>query len=202
MKIKICGITNLMDALYCEAGGADALGFIFYQGSRRCVAPETAADISSRLSVYTATVGVFVNAPVTEVNLIMKQAKLHTAQIIAEDIAPYREHCDYPFYQCLRVNDDFDFSGVQLEGTRNILLDTYSKSAYGGTGEKFNWSIIPAWLRPAAIIAGGITEADLKIIKHSINPYGVDASSSLELEPGKKDHAKVEKFFKTVKEIR
>ncbi|MBI5727466.1 MAG: N-(5'-phosphoribosyl)anthranilate isomerase, partial [Ignavibacteriales bacterium] len=106
------------------------------------------------------------------------------------------------FYQCLRVDDDFDFARISIDSGRTILLDTYSKSAYGGTGTKFNWNKIPAQLRHEVILAGGIGEGDLMTIKQTINPYGVDVSSSLEISPGVKDLVKIEQFFKTVNAIR
>ncbi|MBI2417961.1 MAG: phosphoribosylanthranilate isomerase [Ignavibacteriales bacterium] len=202
MKIKVCGITNTADAHACERNGADALGFVFYNKSKRYIAPENAAEICKALSAFTTTVGVFVHTPVNEVNRIMKQAKLHVAQIIAGDLTPYHEQCEYPFYHCVRIDDDFNFACITIDNGRNILLDTYSKSAYGGTGTKFNWSKIPMQIRHAVILAGGIGEGDLKTIKQTINPYGVDVSSSLEISPGVKDLVKIEQFFKTVNAIR
>lgn len=202
MKVKICGITNKVDALACEANGADALGFIFYAGSKRYVAPETAAGISRMLSVFTNAVGVFVNTPVQEVNRIMKTARMKTAQVIADDFTEYVRDCDYQLLPCYRIPDTFDFATIKINGIRSVLLDTFTNNAFGGTGKQFNWELIPDRLLPYTILAGGIKERDLPQIVRVIHPMGIDVSSALETEPGRKNHELVERFFKTLKEVR
>ncbi len=195
MKVKICGITNVEDALLCQNLGADALGFIFYKGSKRYVEPSKVSDIIKSLSPFIMKVGVFVDDIPEEINRIATQCGLNAVQLHVEGTADYHSKINMPVIKAFRVNKDFDFSILEKLNTGYFLLDSYSKEAYGGTGKKFNWEIIPQKLKQRIILAGGISVENIDEIFCSVKPAAIDLSSSLEIEPGKKSADKVKMFF-------
>jgi len=202
MKVKICGITNIEDALLAEQLGADAIGFIFYKASKRYVAPERAKMISLELSAFTLKVGVFVNEPVEEINRIAAIVKLNLIQLHGEEPPEMISKFNFPSIKSFRISEGFDFSRLEAYSCTNFLLDTFSTDQYGGTGKTFTWNNIPPSMRKRIIVAGGVSEKNVKAIFTNINPYAVDVSSSLEEYPGKKDQNKMKRFFKIINQLR
>ncbi len=202
MKVKICGITNIDDALLCSKAGADALGFIFYEKSKRYIKPEEAEGIISELPAFFTKVGVFLNEDPERINEIAKFSGLNLIQLHGEEDKRYIEKITLPVIKAFRVKKGFDF-GLLNEYTHcHWLLDTYRKNEYGGTGEAFNWSYIPTAIRGKIILAGGIGINNIREVFNSVKPAAVDLSSSLESYPGKKDKKKVTEFMNMVKEMR
>jgi phosphoribosylanthranilate isomerase len=195
MIVKICGITNLEDALFCERSGADMLGFVFYNKSKRFISYDSAKKIIEALSPKTKKVGVFVNEPVEMVNSFAEKLKLNAVQLHGDETPKYAFQINHPVIKSFRINEDFDFSILGQYKNAMPLLDAFSNNQYGGTGKKFNWEVIPDRLKSQIILAGGISAANIKFIQDNVKPYAVDLSSSLESEPGKKDHKKVTEFF-------
>lgn len=202
MKIKICGITNIEDALLAEKLGADAVGFIFYEQSKRYVSPEAAKSISQKLSAFTLKVGVFANESVEEINRIAAIAKLNIIQLHGDEKPEMTSKLPLPSVKSFRVDERFDFSVLDNYPCTNFLLDTFSQSEFGGTGKAFDWNVIPYSIRNRVIIAGGVSEYNVEAIFTKINPYAVDVSSSLEELPGKKDHKKMISFFQIINQLR
>ena len=202
MKVKICGITNLDDALFAEQLGVDAIGFIFYKQSKRYISPETAKVISQKLSAFTAKVGVFVNETEDEINRIAATAKLNLIQLHGDEKPEMISKLLLPSIKSFRVNEDFKFSILVEYPCTNYLFDTFSQNEFGGTGKTFDWNIIPPLVRKRIIIAGGVSEKNVEEIFTKINPYAVDVSSSLETSPGKKDHIKMKSFFQIINQLR
>jgi len=202
MKIKICGITNLDDALIAERLGADAIGFIFYKQSKRYISPGNAKLISQKLSAFTVKVGVFVNETEDEINRIVKQVKLNLVQLHGDEKPGLIERLLLPSIKSFRINDEFDFSILEEYPCNNYLFDTFSQNEFGGTGKTFDWNTIPSSLRKRVIIAGGVSENNVEEIFTKINPYAVDVSSSLEVSPDKKDHDKMKSFFQIINQLR
>ena len=202
MKIKICGITNSEDALLAEKLGADALGFIIYKKSKRYIPPDVIKSITKGLSPFTTRVGVFVNESPEMRNKVAEETGINVVQLHGNEQPDMATKLFLPAIKAFRVDDNFDFK--QLENYRDypILLDTHSNSEYGGTGQKFNWQLIPDEIQSKIILAGGISVENLEIIFKKIKPAGIDLSSSLENEPGKKDKKKMEEFFYKVNQIR
>ncbi len=196
MKIKICGITNLEDAMLCSGLAADAIGFIFYKKSKRYVLPKVASEIIKQLPPFIIKVGVFVNENPNVINDISKKIKLNLIQLHGEESAENIDIIELPVIKAFRVNQEFNYSKLYDYQNCSFLLDAYDEKEYGGTGKQFAWEKIPKNLRSKIILAGGITKEDLKIIKDKIKPYAIDVSSSLEIKPGKKDKQKVELFLK------
>jgi phosphoribosylanthranilate isomerase len=201
VQVKICGITNVADALAAAQAGADALGFMFFEGSPRYVSLESACEIVRALPPFVVKVGVFVNAPDDLVVEAARRCGLNILQF----------HGDEPPEQCLRYGlmsmKAFRISGPEslsvLESypTDAWLLDAYSPGQLGGTGQCFNWDLaIEARKSGRPIfLAGGLTPGNVGEAVRRVQPYGVDVSSGVEAAPGKKDHAKVAAFIKNAK---
>lgn len=202
--IKICGITNLEDALLSIEAGADALGFNFYKRSPRYIEPESAREIIAQLPVSILSVGVFVNEDSPEdVARIAEEAKLNAVQLHGEETPQYCVALKgYRVIKALRVSSDFNPKDVLKFEVDAVLLDAYSREAHGGTGKTFKWSIATQTQRliPKLFLAGGLTPENVAEAIMQIRPYAVDACSSLEIKHGKKDIAKVKAFIKAVRE--
>ncbi len=195
MKIKVCGITNLNDALMCEKFEADALGFVFYKKSKRYIEPDKAKEIINSLSPFTLKVGVFVNETAEFVNKISEKLKINLAQLHGNEAPEISNKIIIPVIKSFRVENNFNFSSLSEYENVYCLLDSFSRNEFGGTGKKFNWQIIPDSLKNKIILAGGISENNIEEIYRNINPIAVDISSSLESKPGKKDEEKTKNFF-------
>ncbi len=202
MKVKICGITNLEDALLCESNGADALGFIFYKKSKRYIEPEFAKKIIMHLSPFTMKVGVFVNEPFDFINETAAFLNLNSIQLHGEESSEIVSKVNLPIIKSFRINNGFDFSILKKYPDISFLFDTYSDFEYGGTGKTFNWELIPDELKRKIILAGGISINNIEAIYNNIKPAAVDLSSALESEPGKKDEKIVKEFFKKINYLR
>jgi phosphoribosylanthranilate isomerase len=202
LKIKICGITNIGDALLSESLGADALGFIFYKGSKRFIEPEAAGEIISELSPFTLKIGVFVNSSSEEINKTAKEIKLNAVQLHGDETPGMVSEVNFPVIKSFRINNGFDFLILKDFHNVSYLFDTYSENEYGGTGRTFNWELIPVELRSKIVLSGGISVNNIEEIYKKIKPAGVDLSSSLESEPGRKDNEKVKEFFKKINYLR
>jgi phosphoribosylanthranilate isomerase len=202
MKVKICGITNIEDALLCEELGADALGFIFYKGSKRYISPEAACKIIKLLSPFTMKVGVFVNEPPENINKTAFTAKLNAVQLYGEESNDTINKISLPVIKSFRVDNNFDYRIMENYPDTYYLLDTYSKTGYGGTGEIFDWGKIPGKYKSKIILAGGVSIENLEKIYTQIKPSAIDLSSSIESEPGAKDKEKVIRFFEKLNELR
>jgi len=200
MKIKICGIRDLETALLCEKLGADALGYIFYNNSKRFVSAEKCQYINSKLSPFTLKVGVFVNSSVEEINRIAKLTKINLAQLHLHNDYSNINKLDIPHLRVYRVNDDFDYETINPDHIS--LLDYFDNISFGGSGVSWDWNRIPNKLRSKIIIAGGISKENIENIFIRIRPYGIDLSSSLEDQMGNKSKDKIISFFNTVNQLR
>lgn len=202
MKIKICGITNYDDASLCANLGADAIGFIFYDKSKRYVPPEKVKKIIEATPPFLLKIGVFVNEKTEIINRIAKDIKLNMIQLHGDELPEDVEKISLPVIKAFRVSDNFDFTILDKYESCNYLLDTFSKTDFGGTGDKFNWNKIPYQLKSKIILAGGISIKNIKQVSEEISPYAVDISSSVEVKPGIKDHKKLKKLFEKINELR
>ena len=137
MRIKICGITNVKDAQYCEQLGAHALGFILYKGSKRYIEPEMVLEISQNLGPFIKTVGIFVNEAPQKVNSIATGCRLDMIQLHGEESPQVIDQINFPVIKGFRVTDEFDYNALIQYSDCFLLLDAYSDEAYGGTGLTF-----------------------------------------------------------------
>lgn len=193
MKVKICGITNLEDALNCEKANVDAIGFVFYKGSKRYINPNNAADIAKKLNPFTLKVGVFVNEKAEEINKITKIVGLNLIQLHGDEETYYTDKLNLPIIKAFRIKDKINIDELNKWKNTYILLDTFKQNEYGGTGEMFDYSNIPQDIWERAIIAGGINNVTIDtILNKSSLPMGVDISSGVEEYVGKKSKEKID----------
>ncbi len=198
MKVKICGITNIDDALLCCELGADALGFVFYEKSKRYIKPEEAKKIISELPPFTATVGVFVNETADEINRIAVLTGISYAQLHGDENEEMILQIKLPAIKAYRISSDFNFNSIAKTKARFVLLDAFDDKEYGGMGKSFDWSIIPELIANKIILAGGVSADNIEMIYNKIHPAAVDLSSSVEEEPGRKSTKKLKEFFNKV----
>lgn len=202
IRVKVCGITNLEDALLCCELGADALGFIFYENSKRNLDFEKAFSIVAELPAFVSKVGVFVNEKPMVINHIAQSIGLTHVQLHGNENQLLINKVNHPVIKALRISDSFDFSSLNYYSGCSFLLDTFSDKELGGTGLTFNWNTIPIELRDKIILAGGISSENIEDIFRNIKPQAVDISSSLENESGSKDRDKLIQFFSLVNKLR
>ena len=196
VKVKICGITSLEDALHACACGADALGFVFYGESPRCIDPAAAATIIRQLPPFVTTVGLFVNADPEQVEEVADFCGLDVIQLHGDE-GP--DECDFTprrTIKALRVRDAKSLARHLDYEVAALLLDAWVKGSYGGTGHAFNWELAAEVARQRPVIlAGGLTPENVAAAVTAVQPYAVDVSSGVEAAPGKKDPAKVAAFI-------
>lgn len=201
VKVKICGITNIEDATAAVDAGADALGFVFFTESPRCITPSDAAEIICRLPSFVTTIGVFVNETPDAINATIAATGIDVVQLHGDE---QPESCSFHrrVIKAIRVKslDSLEplmrYKGI----VSDFLLDTYSPDALGGTGQIFNWDIaVEAKQFGRIILAGGLIPENVAEAVRRVRPYGVDVSSGVELKKGKKDHGKVREFIEQAK---
>lgn len=201
--VKICGVTNLEDAIHCVEAGAGLLGFNFYPKSPRYVAPGAARDIIARLPASVTSVGVFVNEESPgRVEELAALANVAAVQLHGDEPAPYcRALRSRPVIKALRVAPDFAAESAAGCGAGSVLLDAYSGDLYGGTGEVFDWSAARRVraLVPRLFLAGGLGPDNVAEAVRAVAPYAVDACSLLERAPGLKDAGRVRAFVAAVR---
>ncbi|PIQ87816.1 MAG: phosphoribosylanthranilate isomerase [Candidatus Omnitrophica bacterium CG11_big_fil_rev_8_21_14_0_20_43_6] len=201
VKIKICGITNLEDALFSFFAGADALGFVFYKKSPRNISVCGARNISDILPKQILRVGVFVDENVATVKKIARACRLDMLQFHGHESPAYcRKFHGYKVIKAFRIAKPADLAGVTEYKTFAYLFDSFSNSRLGGTGNKFNWKILSqaVTMKPIVFVSGGLTAGNVRQAVKLLRPGWVDVSSSLESRPGKKDHRKIDRFIRTL----
>lgn len=202
MKVKVCGITNVEDALTASKFGADALGFIFYKNSKRFVEYEKAKIIIQSLPSSVIKVGVFVNEDSEIINNVSTNIGLNIIQLHGNESSEFIKKIKLPVWKVFRVNEDFDFKIIEKYKDCEFMFDTFSDISYGGTGNTFDWTIIPEDFKNKIILAGGVSLNNIEEIYNNISPAWIDVSSSLEKYPGKKDEIKLKEFFKAINKLR
>ncbi|HEX8638265.1 MAG TPA: phosphoribosylanthranilate isomerase [Pyrinomonadaceae bacterium] len=204
-KVKICGITNLEDALLSAKFGADALGFNFYPKSARYVAPKTAREIIEQIPANVLKVGVFVNEDLEKIIEIARVAKLDALQLHGEETpefaAELKAKTNLEIIKAFRVSPEFVPEDVTRYEVNAVLLDAYSPKEHGGTGETFDWKIAKKVqeIFPKMYLAGGLSADNIGSAIRQKKPYAVDACSKLEVEKGKKDKIKIVNFIRRAK---
>jgi phosphoribosylanthranilate isomerase len=195
-RVKICGITNLEDALFATEAGADALGFVFYAQSPRCITPDRAQEIILRLPPFVAKVAVFVNEELDRVGKIMAYCSLDYAQLHGDETPEQVAVLAPRAIKAVRVRSAADVERLTQYQTVAYLLDTYHPTKHGGTGEAFDWELaVEAKSHGPIILAGGLTPDNVADAIERVHPYAVDVSSGVEAAPGIKDHQKVQRFI-------
>ena len=205
--IKICGITNVDDALAAVTAGADALGFNFYKPSPRYVTPQIAREIIAKLPMSVLTVGVFVNedSPASVLS-IANEAGITALQLHGDESPDYCRELAKDRYviKSLAVANDFDLETVSAYEVEAIMLDTKHFALRGGTGEVFDWSIAREVnsVVPKLFLAGGLSPDNIEEAIAIVRPYAVDACSALEDTPGRKNHDRMRDFVETARNVK
>jgi phosphoribosylanthranilate isomerase len=201
VRIKICGITNLEDALLAAELGADALGFIFYPKSPRKVSPEAAREIIAQLPPFVTSVGVFVDEEAAVVQELAVRVGLDWIQVHGQESPEYCRSLGRRVIKGFRLQDaESLFELAPFRGAvQALLLDTYKKGQVGGTGEIFDWRLAGEAKKYGPIIlAGGLTPENVAQAIAAVQPQAVDTASGTEAAPGKKDPARLKAFFRAV----
>lgn len=203
-KIKICGITNKVDAFSASQLGVDMLGFVFYSESKRYVEPMTAADIINEVPQDILKVGVFVDEDKDTILRIAEDAFLDALQFHGDETPDF---CDYfkgkyKVIKAFRLKDRKDLARINSYDVDFYLPDTYKRDSIGGTGETFDWKILKDFelLKPV-ILSGGLTPANVGSAIKEVAPFAVDVSTGVERLPGRKDLALMKKFVENVRRL-
>lgn len=212
--VKICGMTNLEDALTAVDAGADAVGFVFYEKSPRCVSVETAREIVDKLPAKVDKIGVFVNEPPERVSAIADDCGFTAVQFHGDE---YKSPAQYALNGktlfCMPINQILSearshsgtFVGIpQLPKDASVVLDSGNQEQRGGTGKTFAWGEAHGFVeelrnRYSVVIAGGLSSSNVGWAIEYLHPWGVDVVSGVEASPGKKDRDKVRAFVKAVR---
>ncbi len=201
VRIKICGITNIDDALAAVDFGADALGFVFFEGSPRYLSYNKAVSIIETLPSFITTVGVFVNERPDQIERVINLTGIDVIQLHGDE-PPEMCKTSRRIIKAIRVRSLENLEPLKnyREKVSAFLLDTFTLSVFGGTGQKFNWDIaLDAKQFGRIILAGGLTPENIEGAIRYVRPYGVDVSSGVESEKGKKDHKKMKLFIERAK---
>ncbi len=201
IRVKICGITSREDAWPAVEAGADAIGFIFVKGTPRWIAPEAAAAIAADLPPFVATVGVFVDRGVEEIERVAASTGISLAQLHGNEPPEECGRLRLPFVKAIRIRSEEDLAAIhQYPHARAFLLDTYVADRSGGTGRTFPWEIAAKAARQARIVlSGGLTPENVAVAVRQVRPYAVDVCTGVEAAPGRKDHRKVREFIEQAK---
>ena len=196
MRVKICGITNLSDALNAIKAGASALGFVFYKPSPRYIEPQKALEIVEKLPPFVQSVGLFVNENEEFINSVCKASKMQLAQIIDDENSLNYEKLETKYIKVLRVKDKKDLENLNDD---YYLVDAFV-DGFGGMGKRVNLELFSNLDCSKFILAGGLEKNNLKEL-NGFGFFGVDVSSAVEIEKGKKDKQKLIDFIKEAYEI-
>ena len=202
LRIKICGITNVADAMAAVNAGADALGFMFYERSKRYVTPDAVAEIVEELPPFVMRVGVFVDPSMELVNETASTCGITALQFHGSESPEFCGQFGLPVIKAFRIVDKTSLDPLPQYQTSAWLLDSDVPGEFGGTGKKFDWSLAQhaTKLGRPVILAGGLTPENVATAVREVRPYGVDVSSGVEALPGRKDPKKVKAFIQAARE--
>ena len=203
--VKICGITNLPDAQAAVDAGADLLGFNFYERSPRYISPAAAREIIDQLPDHVLSVGVFVNESLPTIRSIASTLKIAKLQLHGDESPAYCNQLDdHKIIKAFRVGNMFDPQQTLEFAVESIMLDASHPELRGGTGTVFDWSVAVKVRELAGqlFLAGGLGAENVAAAIKTVRPFAVDACSSLEVQPGKKDPRKVAEFVAAVRNVK
>lgn len=199
-RVKICGITRVSDALAAVQHGCDAIGLVFYARSPRHVEIAAAAEIVQSLPPFVSAVGLFVNATQAELDAVLSQVRLDLLQFHGDESPEQCRQAGLPYMKAIRVRSETNLLqyATQYHDARALLLDAYQEGVQGGTGQVFDWGLIPAALPVPIVLAGGLTPLNVSAAIEQVRPYAVDVSGGVEQSKGIKDAGKIAAFMQGV----
>jgi phosphoribosylanthranilate isomerase len=200
-RIKICGITRPEDALAAANAGADAVGFVFYPASPRYLTPASAGTIAGTLPPFVTTVGLFVDAPSDVVRRALAAVPLGLLQFHGDEPPEYCRQFGQPYVKAVRVRAGSDLLqyAARYPDAAALLLDAYRPGVPGGTGETFDWDLIPERMTCRIVLSGGLTAVNVAAGIGQVRPWAVDVSSGVEVAPGVKDVQLIKRFAAAVR---
>jgi phosphoribosylanthranilate isomerase len=200
VRVKICGITRVEDALCAVEQGADAIGLVFYDQSPRNVSINQAIEIANHIPAFVSVVGLFVNAEPSFINEVITNAKIDLLQFHGDETPEECASYSLPFIKAIRVKSDTNLVqyAKAYSAAKGLLLDAYTEGVAGGTGHVFDWNLIPKQLTKPIILAGGLKADNVTQAIQQVMPYAVDVSGGVEASKGIKDAAKIAAFMRQV----
>lgn len=201
-RVKICGITRVEDARVAAEAGADAIGLVFYEKSPRYVVVEQARAILAALPPFVTSVGLFVDAPAEHVRAVFAELALDLLQFHGEEPPAYCRAFGRPYVKAVRVKAGVDLLhyAASYPDARGLLLDAFVPGVPGGTGERFDWSLIPRGLPLPVVLSGGLDPENVAEAIRRVRPWAVDVSSGVEAAKGIKDAARIAAFIRGVRD--
>lgn len=202
MRIKICGLTRDQDVHNAVVEGADALGFVLYAPSPRAVSAEQAARLIQKVPAFVTTVALFVNESVEEIQRILKLCPFDLLQFHGDESPEFCRQFNRPYMKAIRVRsaDDIHRSVLQYPDAKALLLDAYVENLPGGTGQAFDWRLIPQLSVPW-VLAGGLNASNVADAIIQVKPFAVDISGGVEASKGIKDAQKIKDFINEVRNV-
>ena len=199
-RIKVCGLTRVQDVQAAVTAGVDAIGLVFYPDSPRHVTIEQAVALCRHIPPFVTVVGLFVNASRAEVHRVIESVPLNLLQFHGDETPDQCEGFGLPYLRAARVKPGVDLLELasQFASARALLLDTWTP-AYGGSGESFDWSLVPASCPLPVILSGGLTPDNVADAIRQVRPAAVDVSSGVESAKGIKDAVRIHAFVSAVR---
>lgn len=202
VRVKICGITRIEDALHAAAEGADAIGLVFHRDSPRAVTAETARAIAGAVPPFVARTGLFVNADAALVRSVLESVPLDLLQFHGDEPAEYCRAFGRTYIKAIRMAAGVDLAALESRyaDAAAVLLDTHVPGTPGGTGRTFDWGLVPVARRLPVILAGGLTPQNVGDAIRRARPWAVDVSGGVEAGRGVKDPARISAFIAAARE--
>ena len=202
-RVKICGITRPEDGIEAARLGVDAIGLVFYEKSPRNVTLQQAQSICESLPGFVTVVSLFLNPEAEWVETVLTECPIDLIQFHGKESVKFCRSFAKPYIKALGMVDNKDLvsQSGQYHDARGILLDSHETGAAGGTGEIFNWDLIPQQFRRSIILAGGLKPDNVAEAIRTVRPYAVDLSSGVEAEPGIKDATLMAQLMNEVRQV-
>jgi phosphoribosylanthranilate isomerase len=200
-RVKICGVTRIEDARAAAEAGADAIGLVFYDKSPRHVGVDQARAVLASLPPFVTSVGLFVNPSAAQVEATLDALPLDLLQFHGDESPGFCRGFGRPYLKAVRVRAGVDLVkyAASYADARGLLLDAYVEGTPGGTGQAFDWGLIPAGLPLPVVLSGGLDAANVGEAIRRVRPWAVDVSSGVEAARGIKDAAKIAAFMQGVR---
>jgi phosphoribosylanthranilate isomerase len=200
-RAKICGITRIEDALACAHLGADAIGLVFYPPSPRHVSPAQAREIAHCLPPFITSVALFVNPSEEEVETVLRAVRPDVLQFHGSEAPEFCARFGMPWLKAVRVQAGLNLVeyAARYHQAQGLLLDAFVEGQAGGTGQSFDWTLIPDGLPLPVVLSGGLDADNVATAISQVRPWAVDVSSGVEAAKGIKDAAKIAAFMQGVR---
>jgi len=201
-RVKICGFTQVQDAVEAANLGVDAIGLVFYPPSPRHVSIDTAIEIVNALPAFVTVVALFVDEQEAQIREVLSKVSIDCLQFHGDESAEACELYNKPYMKAVRVKPELDIMDIasQYKKATAILLDAYHPGIKGGSGSQFDWNLIPENCSLAVVLAGGLQVDNAKQAVETVRPYALDVSSGVESSKGIKDVAKMAAFIQAINE--